>query len=384
MEINRINEESFFIDLITKKLVDTTVLEKYEVENYLSSFTFILEQVERTNSIEIDFYRGIDRIKQRVERTKKLYDYILSQFVSYEVASLSETLQSFQEFFTQYDIVYGAHLTNGVWIDYQLFIMVDDTKIKGIDFVFMYLMHLKKELEFLNQIPKQLVLNTLEKYSFKIGFDYRIDVNNIYEVIFNQLMVIIFLNKRDNHLVSLEISSIEGNYLLANKREFELFCKSQSHFTSDFYYSQSVNQLIKRLKRVNSLDELSYFLLIAKEKKQASDKEFRIDLLEGKVLGQSKGEFYQIYDSYNKHQVDTNKLSKIIESLTYYDFLGLILLYRREQRKEWSTVYDIKGDKEKTDMLDMIIKRVSALSKEEKGLLEYYLSQTILKLSDFD
>ena len=107
-------------------------------------------------------------------------------------------------------------------------------------------------------------------------------------------------------------------------------------------------------------------------------------MLEGKVLGQSKGEFYQIYDSYNKHQVDTNKLSRIIESLTYYDFLGLILLYRREQRKEWSTVYDIKGDKEKSDMLDMIIKRVSALSKEDKGLLEYYLSQTILKLSDFD
>ena len=384
MEMNHINEEAFFIDLMTKKLVDTTVLEKYEVENYLSSFTFVLGQVERSNSVEEDFSRGIDKIRQKVEDTKKLYESILSQFVSYDVTSLTDTIQSFQEFFKYYDVVYGAHLTTGMWIDYQLFIMVDDTKIKGIDFVFMYLTYLKKELDFLNQIPKQLVLNTLDKYSLKLGFDYRIDVNNIYEVIFNQLMIIVFFYKKANHLDSLEISTIEGNYLLANKREFERFCKTHSHFIKDFYYSESMNQLIKRLNQVKNMNELRRFLLIKRENKQTSSFLTHKECLEGVTLSQSKREFYKIYDQYIKNQVETSELSKKIDLLTAYDFLGLILLHKREQRKEWLAVKDIKEDEEKSEMLEVIKNRVSMLTRDELDLLEYYLSQSVFNLSDFE
>ncbi len=97
--------------------------------------------------------------------------------------------------FTDYDIDYGAAEVDQAFLDYQLAEAVPANFV-GLDFYGRYLQNLAAEVFFIANIPENQIYELLETYQEKLGFDYRKDVNNLFEIVFRQIIGKLLIGKK--------------------------------------------------------------------------------------------------------------------------------------------------------------------------------------------
>lgn len=386
MEINkREDEQSFFKKIVLERLDDSSVLEEWKLIEFFSSFQFILNQVEYTSTVERDFYLGIDIVKEKTKQAVDLYRSMQVTLEDYGVESISGTFKSFNLFFDRYDVCYGAHLTPGVWIDYQLSEVVDDKKYQGIDFVMEYLTRLKLELDYLSHLPERLVYPTLEQYSKKLGFDYKIDVNNIYDIIFNQMTIFGFLEIDISYRKNLVVTRSEALYLLSNKHQLVRHFLEKEDI-KETYYRRTLYRFVKRLEVCESIEQLGAIMLIEDEKEIS----FLLELVDQslsccELLG--RHDIKSIYDLYDALLMDTLEdrlIKKIVHDISLEEIIALLLLLKRDRQAEWKSTGDVMTDNGDNIVIRELKKRIASLDISKIEYINHFLMQAEIQMLDFN
>ncbi|MGX2946160.1 DUF6179 domain-containing protein [Enterococcus alishanensis] len=175
-------------ELIMKRLSGSTVLPIEEIQNIQMSLNFVLSKGELSNSLKQQFESGKNELQRKITDTEKLYKHIMENLEDYGVLAIRESLMSFADFFKQYQLDFTAHQVNGLSLDYLLAQPVDDQTYQGIDFVENYLTRFNIEADFLNKFPKERLLLLFQTASHQLDYDYQIDVNNLFELVFFQFL----------------------------------------------------------------------------------------------------------------------------------------------------------------------------------------------------
>ena len=232
------------------------------------------------------------------------------------------------------------------------------------------------ELDFLSCLPKRVVVNTLETYSEKLGFDYTIDVNNIYDIMFNQWIVFSFLKKDSQYQDTLEMTDKEAAFLLSQMEHFQTFCLSANPFIKHEYYKKTFIRLYDRINRCDSVKQLSHILMIRTKYEQMS----YLNILDGNKYQE---EAHDIYDLYLNHSLDRKAWMKKMEKLSFSVVILLILFYKRDNQTEWCSWNDIVNDSMEDAFLEVLKSKVKGCSLEEMELMNDVLHQIKLPMIDF-
>lgn len=357
---NQQEYRDLLINVILSRLSGSSVLAVEDVENIEMSINFILNKCEAGSLIE-RYQQGRQVLQEQVEATKVLYEKILIQYKSYEIEALKGSITGFKDFFKQYDLNFGAHLVPGVWLDYQLAEPVDEQLYQGIDFVWHYLTNFYCEMQFLNSISEAVILTTLEEYSHDLGIDYRVDVNNVYEVIFNQVFTHIFLSKSVTSNTSLVLSENEASYLLAHKEEIYPTLSQIDFIKENRYYRHSLKKLQTKLNHITNVADLSGLLLI---KKEPQDKiifaaplsalaytQLTAAIESGmslKTVAQKIASPFDLIALCEDRVLTEDEFSKVVAYLDLTVFIAFLLWVKSEQHNEWLKINDILKAKDKT------------------------------------
>lgn len=235
----------FVLMHLKNNLSGTSVLMKDQVMDILTSVKFVLAHSIKGKSVKEQFESGkkeILKLKNRLEEES----HQLREVAIFKVSqSYQKTFDEFDRFFESYDLNTKAHETGAAWFDYQLAHPLDDQLLKGIDFVKAYLESLTKESQFVALLPKQIVAEILTTYDANLLIDYRIDVNNLYEVVFNQVVAKVLTAKTITTTGLL--STNEKSYLL-NQKTLDLSVAFKKIIDSDPYYQKSFLAFKKMLQ----------------------------------------------------------------------------------------------------------------------------------------
>lgn len=374
--------------IVLSSLGDSTVLPIEEVENIKLSLDFVLKKGTGYNNLEQIYLNGLAVLTRELQQAREMYEKILLNYKDYGVEAIKGTIEGFNHFFTSYDLQLGAHLIPGVWIVYQLFQAIDSQKIKGLDFVMHYLDSFYIEMLFLNQIPDVNVLDVLQTYSQLLGFDYQIDVNNIYELLFNQVISKSFVT--DNYFKgkTLVLSKYEAQFLLSNKANFFVSCKKIKFMQGQEYHQKALEKLTDKLTTINHLDSLGNFLVLTEE---IGKKHLRfeppmmaaqyIELSENIDHGASMAVIarklispYDIFSVYQDQLLTSKQFSHLILLLESSIFVSFVLWLNSENHSLWYSVEDILKENTTNDLLQAIRQRIDKNDLQEIQLLNDTLS----------
>lgn len=156
------------------------------------------------------------------------------------------TLDELEKFIKTYDIDYNAREMGVAWLDYQLAHSIDDQIFQGIDYISEYIERLKKESLFISKLPLGTVKEILNIYERSTLVDYRIDVNNLYEILFNQVVIKWLLGPKGSQSACL--SKEERDYLM-NQKEYQLPPEMANFISAEPYYETSYQKLVSTLNR---------------------------------------------------------------------------------------------------------------------------------------
>lgn len=105
---------------------------------------------------------GYHMIIQKVKNALKLYNDIMSDFDSYGIRSLEDTMiKGIPEFFKWYDAQFEPQNTI-LTLDYP--VPLDLSKVCGVDAIYRYLKLIKNEQEYLKQFSREEVIIKLSAY----------------------------------------------------------------------------------------------------------------------------------------------------------------------------------------------------------------------------
>lgn len=105
---------------------------------------------------------GYDKVVQKAIKANNLYNEIISDFCDYGNLAYKETiLEGMPEFFKRYDARFCPqdHLLT---LDYPLVHPIQG--LSGVDLIYEYLQSIKKEQEYLMEIPYNKVIGILKEY----------------------------------------------------------------------------------------------------------------------------------------------------------------------------------------------------------------------------
>lgn len=274
--------QHFLYSHIQNRLSGTSVMSIEEVQTTLESVRYVMTHGILEETVERQYLSGKEAILLELGRLKKDVRWIQQLNVLCQSLPYQKTFEELETFINTYDVDYRATETGSAWLDYQLAHSVDDQKFQGIDYISEYVLRLKKEAIFISQLPNKIVQEILISYESKLLFDYRMDVNNLYEVIFNQVIAKLLLNSKLKETALLSIA--EKNYL-SKLEQYQLLNKITNIIQSDFYYKKSYENLVGKLEKglVNSLlvketDELANELKLIEPMSEAEYKGFLIHL----------------------------------------------------------------------------------------------------------
>ena len=193
-----------------------------------------------------------------------------------------------------------------------------------------------------------------------MGIDYRVDVNNVYEVIFNQVFTHIFLSKSVTSNTSLVLSENEASYLLAHKDEISPTLSQINFIKENRYYQQSLKKLQTKLNHITNVADLSGLLLI---KKEPQDKiifaapmsalaytQLTAAIEAGmslKTVAQKIASPFDLIALREDRVLTENEFSKVVAYLDITVFIAFLLWVKSEQHNEWLQINDILKAKDK-------------------------------------
>lgn len=254
----------FFMKKLQERLSGSSVMPVDQAERIQQSIEFVLANGE-AGSLPERFEQGKEQLKQRLAQLQKLYQAIQENYQSFGIESLEESLAEIANFFSAYDLEFGAAEVDQAFLDYQLAEAVPADFV-GLDFYERYLHNLAAEVFFLKQIPETQVYELLEHYQQDLGFDYRTDVNNLFEIVFKQMIGKLLLGKKAIHTVLL--NQIEAQYVLGRIKDQTDFPELEQLFQQNDYYRRIFAHFQLTVQRLLVSESAVHFFVVTKDRKK--------------------------------------------------------------------------------------------------------------------
>lgn len=254
----------FFMKKLQERLSGSSVMPIDRAERIRQSIEFVLESGEEGKLPE-RFEQGKAKLKDRLAELQDIYQGIMDNYQSFGIESLEESLSEIGNFFTKYDIEYGAAEIDQAFLDYQLAESVP-ADFLGIDFYERYLQNLAAEILFLKGIPEHQIYELLDHYQQKLGFDYRKDVNNLFEIVFRQMIGKLLVGK--SGINSLLLNRVEAQYVLERIKNQTTFPELDPVFQKNDYYRRVFLQLRSRVLQLIVSESAVHFFIITTPKKK--------------------------------------------------------------------------------------------------------------------
>lgn len=250
----------FFIEKMQARLSGSSVMPIEQAEKLQQSIEFVLRNGEGAGSLTERFEQGKHQLERRLADLRSLYDEIVVRCQSFGIESLEESIKEIGRFFATYDIDFGAAEVDQAFLDYQLAEAVP-AEFVGIDFYDRYLHNLAAEVFFIENIPKNQIYELLNHYEQKLGFDYRKDVNNLFEVIFKQVIGRLLIGKKQND--RLLLNRFEAQYAINRIKTQTHFPELEQLFEINSYYLRIFKQLTDIVYRLEASESASNFFITA-------------------------------------------------------------------------------------------------------------------------
>lgn len=254
----------FFMKKLQERLSGSSVMPVDQAERIQQSIEFVLANGE-AGSLPERFEQGKEQLKQRLGKLQKLYQAIQENYQSFGIESLEESLAEIGNFFSAYDLEFGAAEVDQAFLDYQLAEAVPADFV-GLDFYERYLHNLAAEVFFLKQIPESQVYELLEHYQQELGFDYRTDVNNLFEIVFKQMIGKLLLGKKAIH--TLLLNQIEAQYVLGRIKDQTDFPDLEQLFKQNDYYRRIFAHFQLTVQRLLVPESAVHFFVVTKDRKK--------------------------------------------------------------------------------------------------------------------
>lgn len=172
----------------------------YAVDAYLLHLNNPEKAIDilKKDNVQNVYEQGIDLIHQCFDETRQLYKKLNHNKLDVEVEAYNLTIdESIPVFLKKYGIIFDAHNTMAS-IDYPL--AIDDMSIQGVYYLRQYLTHLKLETQFCYLFSKDDLQQLLVNYGRICGFDYRIELFNIFELVLNNAIFSILSGGHANQI----------------------------------------------------------------------------------------------------------------------------------------------------------------------------------------
>lgn len=267
--------ESSSVTSETAVSILTSIL--YAVDAYLYHLDDSDKAIDvlKKGNIASVYEQGVDLIRQCLEETKQLYKELNNNKLDVAVEAYNLTIdESIPVFLKKYGIIFDAHNTMAS-IDYPL--AIDNMSIQGVYYLRQYLTHLKMETKFCLLFDKDDLQHLLVSYGRICGFDYRIELFNIFELVFNNAIFSILSGGLASQ-IKISINQYEQLNDLFHKLNdsqiqtiiLKAVDRLQDHFNiidpqMDDYLNQCGMNLVQRVQSVVKHNRLDTVVIVGKE-----------------------------------------------------------------------------------------------------------------------
>jgi hypothetical protein len=193
-----------------------------------------------------DLYNsGLEQTVKWFNETKELYIEIKKKRLDIKLEAYNLTIsEAIPIFLEKYNMVFYAHHAAGS-IDYPL--VFDDMSLQGVLYIKNYLRHFKLETVFCRYFNEEEISRVLDNYAGLIRMDYKIELINVFELVFNNAAFSVLAGKTS---ISLLIS--QEDYKAITRR---LTSSSSSSVCHEI--DASIRELINRAG-ISSPDIIDY------------------------------------------------------------------------------------------------------------------------------
>ena len=340
----------FFMKKLQERLSGSSVMPIDQAERIQQSLEFVLKNGGE-GTLPERFEQGKQQLKQRIEKLQQLYDKILISYQSFGIDSLEESLREIGSFFTDYDIDYGAAEVDQAFLDYQLAEAVPANFV-GLDFYERYLQNLAAEVFFIANIPENQIYELLETYQEKLGFDYRKDVNNLFEIVFRQVIGKLLIGKKEND--RLLLNPFEAQYAL-NQLQEKNHHQELPEKAFDFFLTITPKK--KELELTPTMTSSRFNQLL--EAYSAADQQEKIRLISKNIS--APADFEELLDFTSEKSEFYEKLLKELDK----NFIKSLILYEMKKNsfeKFHQIIYTSRG----TAILNLLKDYLKTYTKEER------------------
>ncbi len=240
-------EESSSVTADTAENILKSVL--YAIDMYVISFDNPEEAIEDiiASSIKEIYDQGVMLVSRCFDKTRALYNEVYKNRLDIKADAYNATLRdAIPAFLNKYGIIFESHHTMAS-IDYPLAITVDDKILRGILFIEKYLEHLNLETQFCNYFSKEDIQKILSEFGGMIKMESRIELINIFELVFN------------NSVFS-TLAGGDGHRLVITKYDYAFLNEQLTRLNTSMITSlidEAVQKLIVALN-INHLKMLDY------------------------------------------------------------------------------------------------------------------------------
>lgn len=248
----------FFLKKVQERLSGTTVMTIEQAEEIQRSIEYVLENGGE-GTVPVRFDQGKKQLAKRFDALQRIYKVLLKNVKTFGIESLEESLAEIDHFFANYDMEYAAAEVDHAFLDYQLAEAVP-LDFVGLDFYERYLQNLAAEVFFITYIPETQIVELLNVYQEKLGFDYRRDINNLFDCVFKQFVGKVLAEKIDNE--TLLLNTIEAHYALHQLKTQSSFPALDLLFQKNTYYQRAFSRFQDYARHLEGTESAGSFFLV--------------------------------------------------------------------------------------------------------------------------
>lgn len=192
---------------------------------------------------------GVIRVEEKVRKTLKLYNEIMTCFSSYENACLYDTVaKGLPEFFKWYDCRLEPQNTI-LTLDYP--VLFDLSKQTGIDRIYNYVRCIQLEQTFLNKFSPAFVTGVLSKYDK----NYPLMIDNICEIVLMNVICHILSGKKsaDLNFEPEEYKTLQTMFQKENPNALRERLKNAVQVLIRDYYENDENMMEYLCKAIDNI-----------------------------------------------------------------------------------------------------------------------------------
>ncbi|WP_188456456.1 DUF6179 domain-containing protein [Virgibacillus oceani] len=383
----------------------------YAIDAYTSQFddpkeAVIYLKTARINSI---YEKGLGLVHDCFRETEQLYKKIHMNQLDVAVEAYNLTIsESIPVFLRKYDSIFDAPNTMAS-IDYPL--AIDDMGVQGVFYIKQYLTNLRIETEFCRLFSKVDLQMLLTNYGKVCRFDYRIELFNIFRLVFNNAVFSILSGGNANRL---RISENQYNQLehlftqLNDSQTHSIIYKAIDQVGCDLnigeskmkvYMEQCGIDLIQMIINASNHDNLQTAVIMEKEIKsksivtafnasdRMSDEHFR--LVTEKIMGckdttdkvemilENFHSLYDYIDLMNSNCLLTDDYAALFRTFGDIELAILVKMVFYEEFRDDAVDLSSTAIKEKQAELEwkvQFIAFITNMDTEEKRAIEKYVN----------